>query len=87
VGKSKQRPQYKGAFKGKSLNDERIFPFEGNTAYVMWIGALKKGGFLKKDSSTKRHTIHPHVLWKFFRGTMGTVIPVDVTETLMGHEG
>jgi len=31
--------------------------------------------------------VHPHVLRKFFRTRMGSVIPVDVVEALMGHEG
>ncbi|MCD6530740.1 tyrosine-type recombinase/integrase [Candidatus Bathyarchaeota archaeon] len=89
----KVREQYiKGAV-GKShkykkeMEDDRVFPFENNTAYTIWRNALKKAGFLEKDKSTNRHTIHPHVLRKFFRTKMAQVIPVDVVEALMGHEG
>ena len=71
----------------KSADDPRLFPFESNTAYYMWRNALKKAGFKKRDKSTNRHRIHPHVLRKFFRTKMGSVIPVDVVEALMGHEG
>jgi integrase len=70
----------------KNVEDPRVFPFAITTAYSMWKKALKKAGFLKRDSSTNRCTIHPHVLRKFFRTKMGALIPVDVAEALMGHE-
>ncbi len=72
---------------GKTTEDQRLFPFEANTAYAVWKNAVRKAGFLKKDMQTNRHTMHPHVLRKFFRTKMGSVIPVDVVEALMGHEG
>ena len=72
---------------GKTTEDQRLFPFEANTAYAMWKNALRKAGFLKKDTQTNRHTVHPHVLRKFFRTKLGSVIPVDIVEALMGHEG
>jgi len=72
---------------GKTTEDQRLFPFEANTAYAIWKNALRKAGFLKKDTQTNRHTVHPHVLRKFFRTKLGSVIPVDVVEALMGHEG
>ena len=71
----------------KKMEDDRVFPFEDNTAYMIWKNALKKAGFLEKDKSTNRHTIHPHVLRKFFRTKMAQLIPVDIVEALMGHEG
>ena len=72
---------------GKTTEDQRLFPFEANTAYAIWKNALRKAGFLRKDEQTNRHTVHPHVLRKFFRTKLGSVIPVDVVEALMGHEG
>jgi integrase len=72
---------------GKSTVDDRLFPFEGNTAYAIWLNAVQKTGWLKKDRSTNHYTLHPHTLRKFFRTKMGSVIPVDVAEALMGHEG
>ena len=71
----------------KSAEDPRLFPFRDNTAYAIWKNALKKAGFKKRDKYTNRHRIHPHVLRKFFRTKMATLIPVDVVEALMGHEG
>jgi integrase len=71
----------------KSLEDRRIFPFEMPVYYEIWKRAVKKAGFEKFDSSTKRQLVHPHVLRKFFRTRMATVIPLDVVEALMGHEG
>lgn len=70
----------------KSVEDDRLFPFLDNTAYAIWRNAVRKAGLLENDKETKRITIHPHVLRKFFRTRMGTVIPVDVAEALMGHE-
>ncbi|MCK4885537.1 tyrosine-type recombinase/integrase [Candidatus Bathyarchaeota archaeon] len=71
----------------KSGDDPRIFPFEPRTAYSIWTKALHKSGLNGKDKSTNRERIHPHVLRKFFRTRLGAVIPVDVVEALMGHEG
>jgi len=89
----KVRPDYltaasrKSHLYGKGADDPRLFPFEATTAYVIWKNALKKAGLKKRDPSTNRHKIHPHVLRKFFRTRMATLIPVDVVEALMGHEG
>ena len=77
----------RSSFHTKNPNDDRIFPYEGILVNMQLTTALKKAGFLEKDGSTNRATIHPHVLRKFFRTRMGAVIPVDVTEALMGHEG
>ena len=87
VAKSQPRPHYKKEFKGKSLDDKRIFPFESNTAYAIWHNALDKTKLNAMDETTKRRKIHPHVLRKFFRTRLGTIIPIDIVEALMGHEG
>jgi len=75
---------------GKKTEDRRIWPFEPNTAYFIWRNAVSKSGFDKRfqyNNGLERFTVHPHVLRKFFRTRMATVIPVDVVEALMGHEG
>jgi integrase len=87
VAKCKPRNHYKAEFRGKNPNDNRLFPFEISTANTIWTNAVRKAGMLKKDKQTDRNTLHPHVLRKFFRSKMATLIPVDVTEALMGHEG
>lgn len=71
----------------KPKQDGRIFPFHTANAYVVWNNALGKAKLNDRDKTTNRHKIHPHVLRKFFRTRMATVIPVDVVEALMGHEG
>lgn len=74
----------------KGAEDARVYPFESNTAYFIWRNAVKKAGFGKRfqyNNSLERFTVHPHVLRKFFRTRLGSVIPVDVVEALMGHEG
>jgi len=89
----KVRSKYLESASGKShifvkdKEDDRVFPFEISTAHVIWRNALAKTGLYKKDSSTNRNLIHPHVLRKFFRTRLGSVIPTDVAEALMGHEG
>ncbi|NIM44077.1 MAG: tyrosine-type recombinase/integrase [Nitrososphaeria archaeon] len=89
----KTREEYIGRAVGRShryekaSEDDRLFPFLDSTAYIMWKNALKKTRNHEKDPSTKRLRVHPHVLRKFFRTKMGTMVPVDVAEALMGHEG
>jgi integrase len=75
---------------GKAEEDRRIWAFETTTAYYIWRSAIAKSGFANKftyNNGLERYTVHPHVLRKFFRTRMATVIPVDVVEALMGHEG
>jgi integrase len=72
---------------GKSTEDDRLFPFRKTTSYIIWQGALKKAKLDSRDNSTNVRKFHPHVLRKFFRTRLGAVIPVDVVEALMGHEG
>ena len=71
----------------KSVDDPRIFPFDPRTAYSIWSKALNKTKLNGRDKSTNRERIHPHTFRKFFRTKLGAVIPVDVVEALMGHEG
>lgn len=71
----------------KNLNDPRVFPFDPSTAYSMWKKALHNSMLNGKDTQTNREKLHPHVLRKYFRTRLGAVIPVDIVEALMGHEG
>jgi len=74
----------------KAKEDTRIWAFETTTAYYIWRSAIAKSGFANKfqyNNGLERFTVHPHVLRKFFRTRMATVVPVDVVEALMGHEG
>ncbi|MBN2260463.1 MAG: tyrosine-type recombinase/integrase [Clostridiales bacterium] len=71
----------------KRSEDDRLFPFETSTIYMIWTGALEKTQLAERDNQTNRNKIHPHVLRKFFRTRLGAVIPVDVVEAIMGHEG
>jgi len=68
-------------------SDDRIFSFSTHTAREVWYHALNKARLNDKDSTTARYELHPHVLRKFFRTQLGTVIPIDIVEALMGHEG
>ena len=68
-------------------NKNKLFPFQSTTAQFMWNEALRKSGFTKFDKETNRRTIHIHVLRKFFRSRMALVMPLDMVEALMGHEG
>ena len=68
-------------------DDRRIFPFKVQNALFIWNKALKKTGNGSRDSNTGVHVFHPHTLRKFFRSRMATLIPVDIVEAFMGHEG
>jgi integrase len=68
----------------KRLEDPRVFPFSENLALTIWGNALSKAGLEKYDPSTRRRTLHPHVLRKWFRTKLGKVNP-DFAEALMGH--
>ena len=89
----KVREDYLKAAIGKShlynkvSDDPRLFPFNSSTAYCIWKNALHKAGLNGRDKSTSREVLHPHVLRKFFRTQLGSVITVDIIEALMGHEG
>lgn len=71
----------------KTRQDDRIFPFADPVLRKFWNGALKKAGLHSQDPSTGRLQVHPHMMRKFFRTQMATVIPVDVVEDIMGHAG
>ena len=76
----------KSRFK-KAKSTDLLFPFSYPNATQIWTNAVKKNGSYERDSSTGRLTLHPHTLRKFFRTKLGAVIPIDVVEALMGHEG
>ncbi len=78
------KPKHQG---GGNPDDPRLFPFTHNNAYFMWNEALKKCGLYEKDPITKMQRRRSHTLRKRFRTQMAVVIPVDIVETLMGHEG
>ncbi len=89
-GWQRLRPKYlknSKRSKSKKEQDERVFPFLRRTAYVIWNGAVEKTGLLHKQKDTNRYTLHPHCLRKWYRTRMATLIPVDIVEALMGHEG
>ena len=70
-----------------TTNKNNLFPYQSTTAQFMWNEALRKSGFTKFDKETNRRTLHIHVLRKFFRTRMALVMPLDMVEALMGHEG
>ena len=67
--------------------DERMLPFSQTNALIIWHNAIKKARLNERDCGTNRYKLHPHCLRKFFRTKLGVVIPVDVAEALMGHQG
>ena len=71
----------------KSGQDKRVFPFSINVVNSFWWNALDKAGLNGRDRATKRRKYRIHGLRKFFRTELARVIPVDVVEALMGHEG
>jgi len=76
-----------GLSKTKNSEDDRLFPFTQQNAETMWWNALKKVGMEKFDKFTKRRTLHPHILRKWFLSQAKTVIPTEIAEALAGHSG
>ena len=70
----------------KPLEDKRIFPFSTYVAESMWNNALRKAGLENHDKSTNRHTLHIHMLRKFFASQLKLVVPREIVEALMGHD-
>jgi len=68
--------------KKKDPNDKRVFPMSYDNARYIWKVLIKRSGLYKKDSRTKRLTLHPHCLRKFYRSYLGDA---DLSEHLMGH--
>lgn len=72
----------------KTTDDKRIYPFSTGTARDVWNRLLENSEFNDKDETTKFYKMHPHVLRKYFRTYMtASGVPLDVVESLMGHEG
>lgn len=71
----------------KSAKDDRIFPFSVSVPNLMWNNALRKAGLENHDKGTGRRTLHIHMLRKVFSSRMKLVVPREIVEALMGHEG
>jgi hypothetical protein len=83
--KSRPREHYKEEFKGKSLEDDRLFPFESNTAYAILKNAVRKSG-LMTDAAPDRYTIRPHDFRRFFVVALyRQSVPMRVVGQLMGY--
>ena len=68
------------------LNTNKVFPFTSKTVYQIWHEALEKSNLLKVDKQTKRVTMRPHGLRKFFRTQLVKArIPQEIINALMGH--
>jgi hypothetical protein len=71
----------------KSMDDDRLFPFESMTAYKIWNGALEKAGLNQKDRETHYHVLRVHSLRKFTRTRLGHAgVTRDIIDAIMGHE-
>ena len=67
-------------------DDGRLFQISEESFIKLWRRAIDKAKLLKIDQTTKRMTLHPHSLRKFFRTRGGWTNP-DIAEALMGHIG
>jgi integrase len=76
-----------GDAKPKREKDDRLFPFAEAVVREFWSRALEKAGLDGKDNSTGRLQYRIHGLRKFFRSQLALSCPLDIVETLMGHEG
>ena len=70
-----------------NMNDPRLFPFCHQNVYAFWYDALRLVSLDQTDEKTGRFLVRIHGFRKRFRTLMATVIPVDIVETIMGHQG
>ena len=64
---------------------DNLFPFTADNFNMIWKNALTKAQLLEIDSKTKRVTMRPHNLRKYFRLRVGRY-GRDEAEALMGHQ-
>jgi len=86
----KFRDQYVKTADGRSWkherrNSEKLFPFKSTTFNYIWNNALSKAQLSQIDEKTKRVSIRPHNLRKFFRLRVSRY-GRDEAECLMGHQ-
>jgi len=81
------RPEYiaRKHIKVKETDNNNLFPFTDQNYRAIWKTAVVKAGLFKIDRKTKRMTMRPHNLRKFFR-TYGRWTNPDIAECLMGHK-
>jgi integrase len=77
----------KGIGSAKRPDDARLFPFSQQVARIAWLNAVENSNLHSVDEVTGRSQLHIHQLRKFFRSQLALSCPVDITETLMGHQG
>ena len=65
--------------------NERLFPFEKDVFYNRWWYALDCSGLNQRDKRTKRRVLHSQTFRKYFKSWVGTSLPQDVVECLIGH--
>ena len=70
----------------KRQEDDRLFPFETDTARGMWNRLIGKVGLDQKDTTTGRLIYHIHSLRKYFK-TQFSKYNSDIAHGLMGHKG
>lgn len=68
-------------------SESAIFPFSYVSAGVAFRNALKGAGLLREDKVTHIHTIHLHMLRKYFMSQMKLKIPETLVEAYAGHTG
>jgi len=87
--KSRPREHYKEEFKGKNVEDDRLFPFENNTAYAIWKNMLRKSGLLNSETATSQKIFPLHSLRRFFCNKMmqaSPMAPMAAVDALLGYE-
>jgi len=69
------------------LDKNTIFPIEYETFRRRFLLIINKTQLEQRDVETNRHKIHLHSFRKYFRTHLGTVLPIDIIEELIGHDG
>lgn len=69
----------------KLPEENTIFPISYNAAGRSFGRALKRAGLHVKDKETGIHSVHIHMLRKYFLSQAKTKMPSEIAETLVGH--
>jgi integrase len=76
-----------GIGRNKSLDDDRLFPYNRLTIVMSFERMLKAAHLYEKDKVTNRTLIHPHIFRKFFSTNLPDGMRKDMVERLLGHSG
>jgi len=84
---AKRIDNQEGPINKKSVDDNRLFPFDSCQVQSMLVRLLKAVDMDSRDKRTNRHIYHSHCFRKYFSTKLKSEMPEVIVETLLGHTG